>query len=323
MSLTKWKELAKRKTELGNKINYTHNAITQHKIGQETSQESFKNIFKPITSKLDDVVVSNLTSRMPPQRRNQPPKKDEPEIDYMPEVDPYEEMDVEGLINMGDYVPPQKDEQQTQTLDEDTIDIFLNNIGLPSYEDIEDMLNQPEITDTKKSKYIINTIADAMFRRNQLKGHKTDITKQYNRGDITEFERNESNKTIDNIRYTLNEYIHYLTNKIPKKGRGIKQRGGSIIFFNDPKQLLKKLELIIGELIAGNTSIPMRNTGVSIHPFNKSRRHLEYLIYDVIRGKFIYIHVVNMADAEPQAVCSCKEVICTKRSVFSFSFFYA
>ena len=70
MSLLKWKELAKRKTELGNKINYAHNAITQHKIGQETSQESFKNIFKPITSKLDDVVVSNLI-----QRRKQPPKK--------------------------------------------------------------------------------------------------------------------------------------------------------------------------------------------------------------------------------------------------------
>ena len=63
MSLLKWKELAKRKTELGNKINYAHNAITQHKIGQETSQESFKNIFKPITSKLDDVVVSNLASK--------------------------------------------------------------------------------------------------------------------------------------------------------------------------------------------------------------------------------------------------------------------
>ena len=34
MSLLKWKELAKSKTELGNKINYVHNAITQHKIGE-------------------------------------------------------------------------------------------------------------------------------------------------------------------------------------------------------------------------------------------------------------------------------------------------
>ena len=96
MSLLKWKELAKRKTELGNKINYAHNAITQHKIGQETSQESFKNIFKPITSKLDDVVVSNLTSRMPPQRRKQPPKK---KVKIMVLIilmyDPFEEMEIE------------------------------------------------------------------------------------------------------------------------------------------------------------------------------------------------------------------------------------
>ena len=41
MSLLKWKELAQRKTELGNKINHVHNLITQHKIGEQTSQESF------------------------------------------------------------------------------------------------------------------------------------------------------------------------------------------------------------------------------------------------------------------------------------------
>ena len=32
MSLLKWKELAKSKTELGNKINNVHNLITQHKL---------------------------------------------------------------------------------------------------------------------------------------------------------------------------------------------------------------------------------------------------------------------------------------------------
>ena len=158
MSLLKWKELAKRKTELGNKINYAHNAITQHKIGQETSQESFKNIFKPITSKLDDVVVSNLASRIPP-RRKQPQKRDDPEIDYASEVDPYENMDLEGLINYDDYVPPQQDEKQDEkqdediitASDEDVIAAFFNNINLPSYENIEDTLNQPGITKAKKS----------------------------------------------------------------------------------------------------------------------------------------------------------------------------
>ena len=45
------------------------------------------------------------------------------------------------------------------------------------------------------------------------------------------------------------------------KGSGLKKRGGNIVFFNDVKQLLKKLELIVGEILAGNTSIKMRNTG--------------------------------------------------------------
>jgi len=45
------------------------------------------------------------------------------------------------------------------------------------------------------------------------------------------------------------------------KGSGIQKQKGGNVFFNDPKQLLKKLEIIIGEIMAGNTSIKMRNTG--------------------------------------------------------------
>ena len=48
-----------------------------------------------------------------------------------------------------------------------------------------------------------------------------------------------------------------------KQGSGIK-RGGETMFFNNTKQLLKTLELIIGERLAGNTSIKMRNMGVGI-----------------------------------------------------------
>ena len=33
------------------------------------------------------------------------------EIDYAPDVDPYEDMDIEGLLDFGDYVPPQQDKQ--------------------------------------------------------------------------------------------------------------------------------------------------------------------------------------------------------------------
>ena len=74
MSLLRWKELAKSKSELGNKINYVHNSIKQHKIGEQTSQESFAKVFKPVTSKLDDVIDSDLNLRMP-QRRKRPLKE--------------------------------------------------------------------------------------------------------------------------------------------------------------------------------------------------------------------------------------------------------
>ena len=103
-----------------------------------------------------------------------------------------------------------------------------------------------------------------------IKGFKANVTNQYNKGNISEAERQERNKRIDNARLTLNEFIkHYKTKMKTIKGYGIrnrgkKQRGGNVIFFNDPKQLLKKLELIVGEVLAGNTSIKMRNMGVNI-----------------------------------------------------------
>jgi len=39
-------------------------------------------------------------------RKRGPVKIEEESIDYAPEVDPYEDMDVEGLLNLEDYVPP-------------------------------------------------------------------------------------------------------------------------------------------------------------------------------------------------------------------------
>ena len=60
MSLLKWKKLAKQKTELGNKINFIHDTILKNQLGEKISQESFQKVFKPITTKLDDVAFRNL-----------------------------------------------------------------------------------------------------------------------------------------------------------------------------------------------------------------------------------------------------------------------
>ena len=111
-------------------------------------------------------------------------------------------------------------------------------------------------------------IKKAEKERNRIKGHKADVTKKYNGGAISEAERRMRNKRLDNELAVLNKYIKDHKKKLESekkiKGRRRKQRGGNVMFFNDVKQLLKKLELIIGEVIAGNTSIKMRNTGVNI-----------------------------------------------------------
>ena len=312
MSLLKWKELAKSKSELGNKINHVHNLITQHKIGQETSQSSFEKVFKPVTSKLDDVIDSNLNLRIP-QRRRRPLKKGEVGIDYMPEVDPYEEMDVEGLIDFGDYVPPQQEKQlvpKPPTYEESLEDILkgkeiyvdpqhfpdpqelppeydedegfdyaiadeditretLDDLGVTNYESVDKVINQPEMTPKKTKIYLGKIIKNAEKERKKLGGYKANITKQYNKGVISEADRQMMNKRLDDASSVLNENIkHHKTKLETIKGSGIKgrrrKRGGNFMFFNDTKQLLNKLELIIGEVIAGNTSIQMRNMGVNI-----------------------------------------------------------
>ena len=314
MSLLKWKELAKSKTKLGNKINYVHNLITQHKIGENTSQESFAKVFKPVTSKLDDVIDNNLNLRMP-QRRKRPLKKGEVGIDYAPEVDPYEDMDVEGLIDYGDYVPPQQEKQivpkpptyeeslkdimegkkeiyvdpqyfpqkpddlppeydddegvDYTIADEDLIKETLNDLDIPNYESVDMIINQPGITPQKTKSYLNKIIKKSIEMRLKINAHKADVTKKYNSGKLSEYDMQMQRIRLNNAGIILNEYIDYHRNKIKAiKGLGIKgrkrKRGGNVMFFNDVKQLLNKLELIIGEIIAGNTSIQMRNTGVNI-----------------------------------------------------------
>ena len=108
MSLLRWKELAKSKSELGNKINYVHNAITQHKIGDLKVEESFAKVFKPVTSKLDDVIDSNLNLGMP-QKRKRPLKKGEVPNYGIDIEDEVEDMGLDDLF--GDYVPPQQEKQ--------------------------------------------------------------------------------------------------------------------------------------------------------------------------------------------------------------------
>ena len=76
MSLLLWKEFAKGKTELDNKINFVHDTILRKDLAEKTSQESFQKVFQPIKSKLDDVILSNLklsVKRRPASKKGEVP----------------------------------------------------------------------------------------------------------------------------------------------------------------------------------------------------------------------------------------------------------
>ena len=308
MSLLKWKKLAKQKTELGNKINFVHDTILKKQLGEKTSQESLQKVFKPITTKLDDVAFRNLNiPRLKKRGRNRGvpdyavgvEDEDGGIPDYglddffdeglvpenkkqiVPKPPTYEESlkDIlEGKKQI--YVDPQyfpeepqdlppeyeEDEEIDYALDEeDSANMILDDLGLSNYDDIEKQLNKPEMPKIQNKPFLKKKLEAANHKRNQLKGYKSQVSQAYTRGEIGEAQKTMDYKRIDNARAVLNQYIKHYANKVKTmEGSGIKKRGGNIVFFNDAKQLLKKLELIVGEISAGNTSIEMRNTGVAI-----------------------------------------------------------
>ena len=300
MSLLEWKKLAKQKTELGNKINFIHDTILKNQLGEKISQESFQKVFKPITTKLDDVAFRNLNIPRLTKKRGKKlgvpdygiALEDEDIPDYglddffdeglvpenekqiVPKPPTYEESLKDVLEGQKQtYVDPQdmppeyeEDEEIDYALDEeDSANMILDDLELSNYDDIEKQINQPEMTQRKIKKYVNKKLKDAEHKRNQLKGRKTQVLLAYKKGDIGEAQKTIDFKRIDNARAVLNQYIKHYANKVKTmEGSGLKKRGGNIVFFNDVKQLLKKLELIVGEILAGNTSIEMRNTGVAI-----------------------------------------------------------
>ncbi|KAL9951440.1 hypothetical protein ACROYT_G021428 [Oculina patagonica] len=187
-----------------------------------------------------------------------------------------------------DELPPEYDEDEIDyALDaDDEVSEILDDVGIDDYDVVQMKLDQPEMTPKKTKNYLNKILEKAKYKRRQLKGFKANVTKEYNRGTISEAERQIKNKRINNARVALNDYIkHYESKAKTIKGSGIrkKQKGGNVIFFNDVKQLLKKLELIIGSINAGNTSVKMRNMGVAILD-TLLKRTSEYLQrYELVR----------------------------------------
>ena len=315
MSLSKWKELADRKAKTGEMKRNLFDEITEEKIRSKTTDQAIAKTFR--LDRLDQIAEQ---TKPKPRRRIQIPRINrEGGIDYAPEVDPYEDMDVEGLLNLEDYVPPQAEKQIAKIPskapkyemdpsfwqlddppplyeekdplaiegppDDDEDDEFvdaeegddddaeedpnkiLDKLNLPNYNDVDMRLAEPEMTDAKQRNYLQKVLKDADRRRRQAVALKSNATIKFKQNKITAAERMLINDTSDKQQKNIKDYMkHYQSQLKSIKGSGLQrgQRGKGAYFFNDAKEMLQKLTLIIAEMEAGNTSIKMRNMGQTI-----------------------------------------------------------
>ena len=156
-------------------------------------------------------------------------------------------------------LPPEYEEEvpDYEILEEDAIDQVLDELEISNYEEVELQLQQEDMNDKKRKSYLTKTIKKAKEKRQQLNGYWSDTTKKLNSGLITEAEAQYRRKILQDTRKVLTDYMNYHQQKLQKlksiKGSGLKKktkRGGRVMFFNNPTEMIKKLELIIGSMIA-------------------------------------------------------------------------
>ena len=180
-------------------------------------------------------------------------------------------IDPEFMYEPEDLPPGYEEEEEGpdyNILEEDSINQVLDELEIPNYEEVELRLKQEDMNDYKRKAYLTKTLKKAKDKRKQLTGYSTDITKKLNRGSITEAEAQYRRKIIQDTRKALTDYIDYNNQRLKNiNGSGLKKkikRGGQVQFFNNPREMMKKLEIIIGSMVAGNNNIELRNTGVAL-----------------------------------------------------------
>ena len=208
-------------------------------------------------------------------------------------------MDVEGLLNLEDYVPPQAEkqiakkppqyqmdpsfwqipdeppppyEEEEQQLaleappEEDEANKLLDQLELPNYDDVEKRLAEPEMNYERRQNYLKTVYKIAETRRKQIAVMKTHASNKFKKGEITEEERNQIYKESNRLRSPIIAFKNKMRQKMKLfKGSGVRrQKGRGVVFYNNPQELLEKLAVILGEMEAANTSLKMRNMGRTI-----------------------------------------------------------
>ena len=304
MSLLKWKERAEKRSELGKKINTVRETIKQKTISDQMGEVEAEKLFKPITSELKELTAPKAPLRRLPKKKQPVPDYgiaiDDEVPDYgledlfgdqvlpqndkqlVPKPPSYEDVLKDlasgekqmyidpAFMYEPEDLPPEYEEEgpDYNILEEDAINQVLDELQIPNYDDVKLRLREEEMDDKKSKAYLKKILKDAKEKRKKLSGYSMNTTIKLNSGSITEAEAQYRRKIIEDTRKVLTDYINYVNKKLEDTtGSGLKKktkRGGQIMFFNNPTEMIKKLEIIIGSMVAGNNRLELRNTGVAI-----------------------------------------------------------
>ena len=313
--------MAEKRSELGKKINAVKETIKQKSISDQMGQVEAEKLFEPITSGLKELSAPKAPLRRLTMKKGPVPDYvidiDDEVPDYglddifgeqiqpqnekqlVPKPPSYEAtlediasgekkiyIDPEYMYAPEDLPPGYEEEEGPDyaIIEEDAINQALDQLHIPNYDDIELRLTEEEIDDVKRKAYLNKILKNAKDQRSKLTGYSTDVTKKLKSGLITQAEAQYRRKVIKDTRKVLTDYINFNNQRLKTvKGFGLK-RGGRIQFFNNPTEMIKKLELIIGSMVAGNNSIELRNRGVAL---------LDILLKNSILNKSQYNKIIK------------------------------
>ena len=186
-------------------------------------------------------------------------------------------MDVEGLLNLEDYIPPQagkqiakkppqyemdpsfwqipneppppypydEEEEEQPALEappvaeaEEDANRILDQLELPNYDDVEKRLAEPEMNYERRQKYLQTVYKNAETRRKQIAVRKTHASNKLKRGEITAEERGQIYKESNRLQGPIIAFKNKMRQKMKSfKGKGV-QKGRGVVFCNNPEELL-------------------------------------------------------------------------------------
>lgn len=199
MSLLKWQELAKSKTNVGNKINFVRETIKDRKLGETMNQESYQKLFRPVTGKLDEVakpITDKLDDvkifRFPKNKsKKKTVRREEGDEEGDLGLDDLFDLEEEAIQPQGQkQVPPDYEGLPLEDPPEYSPDVdyspvkydnkILNDMGMENYKEFEDQMEF--FKGGERESYLLISKLDAENKRKEITTLKGKNTRKINKG---------------------------------------------------------------------------------------------------------------------------------------------